>query len=509
MKKLMILIISLLIVLAGCQGEDDERIDPDSTNQKKCKSSADCPVGQECNPETQKCEGAGSLPGDSENNNGENPDGTEDPGNGNNSGETGGGGYSGKGECPPGETEKCNYQGPPETEDIGACKAAERTCQDDYTWGPCVGEVLPELEVDELCFDGIDNDCDGTVDNGVDYDGDGHPSCQDCCEFVKDCPDPKDAWDAAIHFCSYDEEDNAQIYDCDSDLMPSNAANPMDYAKAIGLCKTATEDPSSGWGVISAEILKADGTFGAHGDSNGILSALGNAITPRAGNYMLALSSGKVGNPFPCSSNKHCQQGVSSNPPSDWYAANGNKYPSSPACSGSTGTTGNANDCVMLQLRIRTPKTAKSFSFNLYFLSIEYPSWICSSYNDFFVALLDSTHTSDNPEFQNPFDKNLGRDAAGNPVGVNLAPAGLFKQCVNATNKGVDSCVGTEELAGTGFEGHGGTSWLVTRGNVVGGEVITLRLAIWDLGDHSWDSMVLIDNFKWEFEEYKPGTGVS
>ena len=279
----------------------------------------------------------------------------------------------------------------------------------------------------------------------------------------------------------------------------------MDYAKALGLCKTATNDPSSGWGVISAEILKPDGSFGANINSNGVLGALGNVIKPKSGGYMLALTSGKVGN------NKMdaLQQNVTSNPPADWYQANGNKYPSSPSCSGSTGTTGVTRDPVMFQLKIRTPKAAKSFSFNLYFLTVEYPTYICSQYNDFFIALLDSTHTSADLEYQNPADKNLGRDEAGNPVGINLAPAGLFKQCTNVPSKGVTSCVGTEELVGTGFEGAGGTSWLVTRGNVVGGEVITLRLAIWDLGDHILDSMVLLDNFRWEFEEYKPGTGAS
>jgi len=101
-------------------------------------------------------------------------------------------------------------------------------------------------------------------------------------------------------------------------------------------------------------------------------------------------------------------------------------------------------------------------------------------------------------------------DENKNPVGVNLAPAGLFKQCENGTSDygaTVTSCISTDELQGTGgFESSGGTGWLVTRGNVVPGEVITLRLAIWDLKDYVLDSMVLIDNFKWEFEEYKPGT---
>lgn len=503
MKNLFLMLIIMLVSVfaVACGGLDDEN--EETGGKKECLSNTDCPVGYVCDLETYKCKDKNG--GDIFPDNGDSGDDSDggNSGDSGNSGDTG----SGSGDCTPGQTQKCNYQGTPATEDIGPCKAGVRACKDDKTWGPCEGEVLPEFEVGEFCSDGIDNDCDGIVDNGTDIDGDGVPSCQDCCEYAKDCPDPKDAWDPAIHFCSFDETENDQLYKCD-DSLSSGTKEPMDYAKALGLCKTATNDPSSGWGVISAEILKPDGSFGANINSNGVLSALGNVIKPKSGGYMLALTSGKVGN------NKMdaLQQNVTSNPPADWYAANGNKYPSSPSCSGSTGTTGVTRDPVMFQLKIRTPKAAKSFSFNLYFLSVEYIKYVCSQYNDFFIALLDSTHTSEDTEFQNPVDKNLGRDALGNPVGVNLAPAGLFKQCKNGTSSygaTVTSCEGTEELAGTGFENNGGTGWLVTRGNVVGGEVITLRLAIWDLGDHILDSMVLLDNFRWEFEEYKPGTGAS
>lgn len=481
----------------SCGGE------PEDTNEggdKKCYYQNECPVGYICDLVNNICvennDTGNELPDSSDSGNTD-----ADTGN---SGDTGDSGNTGGNtECTPDETQKCNYQGPPITEDIGPCKAGVRTCSSEGEWGPCTGEVLPAVEIGDLCKDTIDNDCDGKADNGTDIDGDDHPACEDCCETASQCPDPETAWDPTIHFCSHDENENSQIYKCD-DALNSGSKDPMDYAKAIGLCKMATDDPSSGWGVISAEILKPDGSFGASIDSNGLLNALGNVIKPPLGSQMLAITSGKVGNPL---SQGTFNQNVSSAAPSDWYAANGNKYPSSPSCGGSTGTTGKTNDPVMLKLRIRVPESAKSFSFNLYFLTIEYPNFICSQYNDFFVALLDSTYTSDNPELQNPLDKNLGRDSLGNPVGVNLAPAGLFKQCVNATNKGVTSCISTEELQGTGFESSGGTGWLVTRGNVVPGEVITLRLAIWDLGDHALDSMSLIDNFKWEFEEYKPGTG--
>ena len=490
------------LFLAGCA--DDTHSDTGYDGERQCTSNSDCPLGTVCNTELGRCVdpssggGNGGLPGGGDGNNndgnGGNDDGNNEDGNNNDN-------NTGTKVCTPGDTEECPYNGPPETLNVGECRAAKRTCREDGTWGFCEGEVLPVPEIGELCHNGKDDDCTGLVDTGIDWDGDGVPACFDCCSFDYECPDPSSAWDPEIHFCSWDDQENEQIYMCDEGLSTGNNKNPMDYARAIGLCATATEDPSSGWGVISAEILKPDGNAGAHNNSHGLLSGLGHHIKPFSGNYFLALSSGRVGNPFPCPSSSHCNMGVKSGPPPDWYAANGNQIPSAPGCPNGSGI----NDAVMFQLRIRVPKGVQSFSFDIYFLSIEFPRYVCTQFNDFFVALLDSQHTSDNPEFQNPHDKNLAMDENGYPVGVNLAKSGLFKVCpVSGT---YPSCTGTTELSGTGFEGHGATGWLTVRGNVVPDEVITLRLAVWDTGDHIWDSKVLIDNFRWEFEEYKPGTG--
>jgi hypothetical protein len=49
------------------------------------------------------------------------------------------------------------------TENQGICHGGMQTCVGDFTsdFGPCMGEVLPAMEV---CMDHIDNDCDGMVD---------------------------------------------------------------------------------------------------------------------------------------------------------------------------------------------------------------------------------------------------------------------------------------------------------------------------------------------------------
>lgn len=506
-------ILFILIVIISCSNDDEELI------ANHCNSSFDCPIGLYCiehrcsekieehdedsnalvNDNSNNDEDSDSVSNDSDHsevNDNDNVKSDEDTT------------QSIVGDCVVGETQKCPYQGMAETENVGPCKAAVRTCNENSKWGRCEGEVTPVSEYGtELCNNGIDDDCNGTIDDGTDFDGDGVGACSDCCESTDICPKPKEVWDSSIHNCSYKEDIN---YECED--FEISSTNPIDYAKAIGLCDITTSD-SNKWGLIEAKISAPDESTSYHEGSNALLSALGNIIKPQHGQYMLGLGTGIVANPF-----ESYEGSFTTAAPADWVELNNGSFPAAESCS-SSGTSGSVNDAVMLTLKIRTPQTAKSFSFNIYFLTYEYPTYICTQYNDFFIALLDSKFESNDENLKNPYDKNLAMDSLGNPVGVNLAPAGLFTQCQNKSTSTyeVTSCIGTDELEGTGFVEngwlglsttyHGGTGWLTTRGNVKGGEIITLRLAIWDLSDHRLDSLVLIDNFQWNVEEVKPGTG--
>ena len=78
-------------------------------------------------------------------------------------------------------------------------------------------------------------------------------------------------------------------------------------------------------------------------------------------------------------------------------------------------------------------------------------------------------------------------------------------------------CVGNALLAGTGFDlsddacdagqgqvggGHGVAARC---GNVTPGEVFELRLAVWDTSGHIFDSLVLLDDWRWSVDAATPG----
>jgi hypothetical protein len=438
--------------------------------------------------------------------------------------------------CDPGATEAC-YSGFPGTQNVGVCHGGTRICDDNGHWGACGGEVTP---TGEICGNGVDENCSGTADEDTDADGDGFSTCEgDCCDNTSQCGQPElvnpGAFDAAGNSVDDDCDgtvDNTVAASCDMGLQ-SNSNNAMDYAKAMELCQTATETDGR-WGVISAKWSLTNGQGTPARDSISIRPAFGTGVTPKAGASLFEISTGHAADTNDTNPSyvdfSGAIMGTNSGLPADFLAANAGKLPNAPGCPDPIG--GAANDPVMLTLRIRVPTNAQSFSLATNFFSAEYPEWVCTLYNDFFVVLLDSTW---NGTPANPSDKNLATYTAPNmqkyPVGVNLAKGntGLFNQCVNGETGCADifgtpgqqtTCQSTSQLVGTGFDqtsggqcdpdslSGGGTGWLVTSGNVKGGEIITLRIAIWDTSDGNYDSLAVVDNFQWSVTAAEPGTSI-
>lgn len=65
--------------------------------------------------------------------------------------------------CVPDSTQAC-YTGPPNTEGVGICAPGKATCAaDGMSWEKCADETVP---TNESCKNGLDDDCDGSVDSG-------------------------------------------------------------------------------------------------------------------------------------------------------------------------------------------------------------------------------------------------------------------------------------------------------------------------------------------------------
>lgn len=142
-----------------------------------------------------------------------------------------------------------------------------------------------------------------------------------------------------------------------------------------------------------------------------------------------------------------------------------------------------ANDYAEVRLAIEVPEDKHGIGFDFAFMSVEYPNFYQSAYNDMFVAWAESEHWTGNISF----------DEEGNPITVN---AGFldYKDAPNAIDCADCSA---PQLHGFGLQGHGATKWLSSTTEVEPGESMTLVFSIFDLSDGILDSMVLLDNVRW------------
>jgi len=447
--------------------------------------------------------------------------------------------------CVPGSQVAC-FDGPAENQNKGICKDGLQTCNAQGTaYGACMGQVLPGPI--DICANKLDDNCDGVVDEDPDLDKDGWTVCGgDCCDQVgPNCLNPEIVNPGAFDLVGNMVDDDCSggvdnvVPACDNALA-TNSADPLDYARAIDLCQFTIENPplkDKKWGVISGAFTRSNGAGVPNASARSIRDGFGSAIPPKANKSLAALSTGNAAdltdkNPNYAAFQGGTDLGSDAAVPADWLAANNNNFPNVVGCpEPQGGNTG--RDTILFKLRIRVPTNAQSFSTKIYFFSSEYPEWVCSPYNDFFLTLVDSTGVG------NPGDKNIAvyKDAKNAlfPVGVNLVKTanGLFTQCKNgATGCGggavagnYNGCVGNNELVGTGFDllnpapkflgdpGYcgtnnqvgGGTGWLKMSGNVKPGETMEIRFVTWDTGDEWYDSVVLLDDFQWSVQASQPG----
>jgi hypothetical protein len=327
---------------------------------------------------------------------------------------------------------------------------------------------------------------------GEDQDGDGFTDEQDC----DDCDPLINA--GAYDFPSDGVDDDCngvpddEPTDCEATLaMDSDDA--WDAVRALGLsCREPQERGRSdrAWDVLDARFVKPDGTELPEPLSHGVLPSFG-ANQPREGESMLALSSGSARDPSQAGYHDILgfKKGYKSGAPPG--------YPKeSPACPGVV--SGVPFDGAALELELRVPTNVTRLEVDENFFTLEFPGYVCSKYNDFFVIDFE-------PKVEEYPDGNVAFDADGNPISVNNA---LLQVCEPQEASGKDyACpLGSALLARTGFDEvsdefslapHAATGWVRSVAPVVPGSTLRVRFAIWDSADGNLDSTVLLDRLRW------------
>jgi len=341
----------------------------------------------------------------------------------------------------------------------------------------------------EDCYDGVDNNCNGMIDDAeTDQDGDGYGPCDE----FKDCNDNniligpasiEDPTDGVDNDCDggIDEEEVG----CDCGGEPEGVPIEEQMLQAIGLCNPA---------IIQSATLSGNSTgYGAFDTWGAIVPRIStqpdDGLPTQNCKYAI-LASGPT---------------MHSQPQEDFTGSDlGIWLTTDPApAAGQDGA--DIYDLTQFAVTLVVPINVTGFSFDFLFLSVEYPEYVCSEYNDTFYALVDGE-----PGLNGGQRTNVSFDNQQNEITVNN---GFFEASPNWS----------VSITGTGYEGADAmamcgmfpvpgctppnpcpqykgsiTGWLRTTSPLTPGESVTITFSIHDEGDEILDSAVVIDNWRWQ-----------
>lgn len=177
--------------------------------------------------------------------------------------------------------------------------------------------------------------------------------------------------------------------------------------------------------------------------------------------------------------------------PTPQQCAQDQEPPGSGDCSGTVLTQWSlggeplvAYDYTELRFSAVVPTGTAGFSFDFAFLTAEYPARFPGNYNDLFVAWVSSER----------YTGNVALDPDGDPIAAVTLP---YEIKFDPTPMDCGEECPDIPLRGFAFEGHAGTAWYAAEVPVAAGETIEVVFALFDVGDATVDSAVLLDGVRW------------
>ena len=234
----------------------------------------------------------------------------------------------------------------------------------------------------------------GNTDPNLDSDGDGYSKNQGDCNDSSAVIGPNSV---EINGNGVDDDCDGQVDNaaaCDTGIAGQKTAEAM--TAAIGICAKKFITATKFVGPSVADGRDTFASFGSVQKLEGAAMAFMSSGNAEAGSY----------NPQPGTD-------LSQNGTTTSYASpysSGLAAPPSNGCGNDPPST--VNDYTELEVDLTVPYNANSFSFQFQFFSAEYPEFVCTTYNDrFLVIVADSAGTQQQVAFdnsKNPISVNNG-----------------------------------------------------------------------------------------------------
>ncbi len=346
----------------------------------------------------------------------------------------------------------------------------------------------------ENCNDGIDNNCNGFIDGDEpDKDGDGFGPCDtpwgDCNdnEILISPAAVEDLTDGLDNDCDglVDDQDTND-FDCDCQAAEPGETLEDQMLKALGMCNRAM--------VQSVSFNNSDPVaYGAYGSWGSVVPRTSGAFPAVEG---LAEQNCK----FVVLSTGHA---LASDPQDDMTTSDLGITANDPA---PTPDGAEIHDLTQLAITLIVPVNVTGFSFDFIFFSSEYPEYVCTDYNDTFYALVEGDPALNGGSKTNvSFDSNNQEITVNNnffeynipPWSINITGTGYEVADPYADWAFMPTACTPPSYAAPQYVGSM-SGWLRTTSPLTPGETVTLTFSIHDEGDGILDSAVVIDNFRWQ-----------